>query len=143
MQNLLDVNKGIEIRTFKLDGVAGLDRILRSAYFLGAALKAYQETCLGIKVRDQTHKNLAETWTGFSDSCRKIFKNHGLDDIPYQLWNPREKDPNKNPFILMADLLDEAAEDFKTRGGKFVSEVRKLVIETRAKVNNLIYPKEK
>ncbi|MEK7090086.1 MAG: hypothetical protein AAB930_00700 [Patescibacteria group bacterium] len=142
----------VEIRTLQLQTITGLDRLLRSAYLLAASLKSYQEEkkLPGYFSKSEERKNLIEIWTVFSQKAKEIFIQFGLDDpSSTEHWkNPRYYDDsdlvaeNKEGFFGLAALLDEAEQDSRSRGRGFVKAIRKLIIETRAKISPIIYPKE-
>lgn len=145
----LRVSKAVEFRTFQLQNFAGLDRTLRSAFLLGAALKAYQadaarEPCeIGqdIHVRGK----LAEIWKEFSHQSRRIFSLYNLAD-PHTAWHAPfygdiEDDRAKNPFKHFGDIIDEGRQHPQSRGAEFVAEMRGLIIKTRKKIADVIYQK--
>lgn len=142
----------VEIRTLQLQTISGLDRLLRSAYLLGAALKTYQEEgkMPGYFPKSTERRKLADIWGEFSRRAAGLFIEFGLSS-PFDLdkWkNPREYSDQevttgiKEGFWGLAALLDQAEQDPKSRGADFVRNVRKLIIETRAEIAPIIYPQE-
>ncbi|MBI2056421.1 MAG: hypothetical protein HYT37_03490 [Candidatus Sungbacteria bacterium] len=151
----LDVPYAVEIRTFQLQSLAGLDRMLRSAFFLGAALRAHLETKNSGKFFTQNAINtveglaiekLAEVWESFAIECSRLFDKFQLKH-PDEIWPAPNKfddtyKQNTNPFVPFAALLDEAKDDpQKSQGADFVKKIRALVIEHRTKVKEIIYPR--
>ena len=59
--------KAIEIRSLMFKNIVSLDRTLRSAFLLGAALRAYQKT---EEERDRTSELLAKEWEAFQTTSR-------------------------------------------------------------------------
>lgn len=118
--------------------------MLRSAYFLGAALKAYQ------RVNDVRQKGenisdeeiiLADIWKDFSGKIREIFLEFELPEPDLSWLNPDDTGQSRaSQFFALAAMIDEAEADSKSRGGEFVKEIRKLIIGTRAKIAKIIYP---
>lgn len=139
----LDVKDAVEIRTFQLQSLTGLNRLLRSAYFLGAALRAYQEretyAPLAEGVDEATRFKLATLWKDFSTQLHEIFQTHGLP-IPSSVWTqPNRTDKTmQGGFVGMAHLLDEARKDLSSQSAQFTREVKKLIIHTRGQIAKLI-----
>jgi len=141
----IGAKRGVEIRTFQLQSLAGLDRLLRSSYLLGAALKSWQEenhTYKKNKKDKPERKRLAEIWSEFSLKTEELFKKFNLAD-PKNIWTlPYSHDKDqKSEFWTLARLIDEAEADPKSQGAEFVKEVRELIIKMRAIIAKIIYPK--
>ncbi|QQG45735.1 MAG: hypothetical protein HYW89_02450 [Candidatus Sungiibacteriota bacterium] len=144
----LGATLGIEIRTFQLQSLTGLDRLLKSAYLLGAALKSCQELKrndpLNVGQKQEVRIKLTDIWHIFSDKSKDIFTKFGLQE-PDDIWSTRELELAENvensPFYKLAQLLDEAEAEPKSTGAGFVREIRRLIISTRAKIEPIIYPK--
>lgn len=142
----LGVKLGFEIRTFQLQSLAGLDRLLRSAFLLGAALRAFQhkrrdlpfDSDAGNIIRD----NLANIWEDFYKQSVAIFGQFNLPE-PDLVWKTPDCLSEKwdSEFVFLARMPDQAKENPESDWAKFVSEMRKLIIETRAKIAKIIYPK--
>lgn len=144
----LDVPYAVEGRTFQLQSLAGLDRMLRSAFFLGAALRAHLEQQNPGEFyhkqgdRDQIEK-LAKIWRNFEARSAVIFEEFNLF-TPREPWRAPNSHEEKeiraeNHFVPFAELLNEAAENPESRGAQFVREIRKLIIEARNQVKNVMY----
>lgn len=143
----LDVSCAIEIRTMQVQGLTGLDRLLRSCYLLGAALKAYQdrESRFGsISDGDSDIKEqLGSIWEVFAEETYNIFIQYGLTD-PAKIWEVpdrfhKEGEEARGDFVPFAVLLDEARQHPKSRGAEFVAKMRGLIIKTRKQVADLVY----
>src|SRR3989338_5400343 len=140
-----------EIRTFQFQTISGLERTLRSAFCLGAALRAYQKQGVlerlsakhaeGVSL-DGTEKRLAGVWKAFSEKMSELFFAHGLKD-PKAPWSaPMPHDAVwKSDFVPFAKLLGEAELAGGSKGAEFVKEVRALVIKTRAEAGKILFPK--
>ncbi|MEK7561122.1 MAG: hypothetical protein AAB539_04180 [Patescibacteria group bacterium] len=146
----LGQTKGIELRTLQLQSLTGLDRTLRSAFLLGAALKAYQEEEIAKEtnnvVSHQTPERieLSQAWNQFAERCCDIFGQYGIEAPQnWDAWDYGHFDPVTEPtaFQPFAALLNDARENKTGRGAEFVRDMRKLVISTRAKIARILYPK--
>lgn len=131
----LGISTGIEIRTFQLQSLSGLDRMLRSAFLLGAALKSFQEEKLAeglSKAMDaETKKRLAVVWEKFAKNCKYLFQEFGLKD-PAEEWeepDPHDKE-RKSDFVPLANLLDEARKNPNSRGAEFVAKMCRLIMSS-------------
>lgn len=146
-----DVDCAAELRTQQLQSLAGLDRLLRSAYYLGACLRAHQEIMRHENRNDldpnwqpdATQKRLAELWRSFSLDCRDVFQTYGLTD-PSQYWYKREKKLGWD-FSLLAQMLGGLSEKYRNpekekQGKELKKEIRKLVIHTRVQARQAMYP---
>ncbi len=151
----LGVPAAVEMRTFQLQGITGLDRLLKSAFLLGAALKAYQREAVTGEKLDETETKLAEVWGDFSNSLAAIFEEYNLKN-PGEAWVAPNSDgllgpakleviyaKGKSDFIPLAKLLEEARLNPQSNGAEFVKKVRGLIIKARKKVKDIIYPKNK
>lgn len=145
----LGTKEAAEIRTFQLQTLSGLERLLKSAYFLGAALRAFQKEAvlerLGSEKNndvalDETEKRLADIWRTFSESTKKLFEASNLKN-PSEVWEPPEPydEDRRSDFVPFAKLLGEAESDPKSYGAEFVGAMRKLVIAARKEAKNAIY----
>lgn len=140
--------RAIEIRTMQVQGLACLDRLLRSSYLLGAALRAYQEKERGdapasVDTDSEMCETLANIWALFADLAKNIFEKYGLAD-PRLIWevpdkNHKDGEEAQGEFVPFATLLDDARQHPKSRGAEFVAEMRGLIIHTRAEIAALIY----
>lgn len=141
--------RAIEIRTMQVQGLAGLDRLLRSSYLLGAALRAHQEKergdILASADTDGTMRDgLANIWGSFTKRAKNRFEAYGLTD-PSVIWTVpnnthRADEPPSGDFVPFAALLDDARKHPKGDGAEFVAAMRGLIIETRKQIFDLIYP---
>lgn len=128
------IKTALEFRTPQLQSLFGLDRYLRSVYYLGSALRAYQN----IDEKDQISKNLSKIWEKFSKECVTIFEQYGLES-PRKWWEIDFLNPNEDsPFKDLAKLLDKAKNDTKSRKAQFVHDIRLLIIQTRSEVKEII-----
>ncbi len=143
----LGVKEAVEFRTFQMQNFAGLDRTLRSAFLLGAALRAYQTDAGGVPLEagedSVIRKQLSEIWKNFSHESRRIFSACDLAD-PQDAWQTPSYTDNdatraKNSFKHFGDVIDEARQHPKSRGAEFVAEMRGLIITTRKQVADIIY----
>jgi len=139
-------SRGTEFRTLQFRSLSGLDRHLHSAYYLGAALRAFQETEEGERENDVVSAELAEVWKVFSEKCIKLFADSGLSD-PKKIWhvgiNPL--DPSKvdieyvkGEFLELANILNNAESDPGGPEAEFVHNIRLLIIQTRTKVKEVL-----
>lgn len=126
----------VEIRTLQLKSMAGLDRTLRSAYALGAALKAHQTP--GALSRPEGE--LAAVWSQFSSGLDAIYEQYGMD-APSKGWRANghgDREINEPTHFALTDnfkrlgaLLKQAERDPASEGAKFQNEVQRLVILSR------------
>lgn len=144
----LDTKTAVELRTFQLQSIVGLDRLLRSSFLLGTALKAYQriaqEKAPG--EQDAVEIDLARIWDHFSFDCRELFQRYDLPD-PHDVWrapqwedSPSER--KKNFFARLGNLIDEAQKSPDSHGADFVSQIRKTIIAARRDIAAIIYAKK-
>ncbi|MEK7074310.1 MAG: hypothetical protein AAB968_00930, partial [Patescibacteria group bacterium] len=86
----LGIREAVEFRTFQLQNLTGLDRTLRSAFLLGAALHAYQTEARGESVTTGEdpviREQLSAIWEKFSHESQKIFSAYNLAD-PKNAWH--------------------------------------------------------
>jgi hypothetical protein len=127
-------NYAVEIRTLQFQDQSGLDRTLRSAYFLGAALKAFQKEP---DDRDDVEKELTEIWHQFSMELGAIFRNHGIEDPAFQ-WEGSYWGKVSEPLTAMAKLMKQGVEDPESFGADFMGQVQELVIKNRAAAKQAI-----
>ena len=135
----------LEYRTPQVQTLSGLDRYLQSSYYLGSALRAYQNT----DEKDPISKKLANVWKNFADTCTDTFKEYGIES-PRKIWKMDPLNPNENsPFQDLAKLLDKAKNEPKSRKAQFVHDVRLLIIQARGEAKKIIeedrekrFPKE-
>lgn len=130
----------VEIRTFSLESLGGLDRTLRSAYALGSALSAYQSRHQRL---DSSERQLAAVWGEFSSLSKGIFDHYGMD-VPDWNWQLKFREAasghgtlDKN-FLRLASLLDQAKADSDSEGGRFQDEIQRAVIASRAKAMGIL-----
>ena len=145
----LGIHEAVEFRTFQLQNLTGLDRTLRSAFLLGAALHAYQTEARGESVTTEgdpvIREQLSAIWEKFSHESQKIFSAYNLAD-PKNAWHaPSYADSAdmraENPFKHLGDTIDEARQHPDSQGAEFVAEIRRLIITTRKQVADIIYKK--
>lgn len=128
--------KGIEHRSLQFQSLFGLDRHLHSAYYLGTALRAFQERNNGKK--DETTNELAETWKNFSVGCSNLFDLNGLEE-PSKIWEiDLDYDNEPSPFKDLAKILDEGTTKPESEPAKFIHDMRLLIIQTRTKVREIL-----
>lgn len=146
----LNTSRGIEIRTMQVQGLTGLDRLLRSSYLLGTALRAYQERGLddpivSVDAGEEMRETLAKIWLSFAQETKTIFHKYGLAD-PSIIWKVPDRDHEEGEaptgdFVPFAALLDEARQHPQSLGAEFVAEMRGLIIKTRKEIADVIYQK--
>lgn len=146
----LNASRGIEIRTMQVQGLTGLDRLLRSCYLLGTALRAYQKKERGDPLAfadtdSDMREGLALIWQSFDEQTKRIFQKYKLTD-PSMIWEVPDRyhtdtEEPTGDFVPFAALLDEARQHPQSRGAKFVAEMRELVITIRKQVADIIYEK--
>lgn len=128
------IKTALEFRTPQLQSLPGLGRYLHSVYYLGSALRAYQNT----DEKDQISKNLSKTWEKFSKECMIIFEKYGLES-PRKWWEIDFLNPNEDsPFKDLAKLLDKSKNNPNSRKAQFVHDIRLLIIQARGKVKEII-----
>jgi len=129
-----DTKPAVEFRTSEFRNLSGLDRYLSSIYYLGSALRAYQEG----KKDDPVVKQLAKIWRTLSGKCEILFEEMGLES-PYHLWTLNaENEREPTAFRGLADILTKAESDENGREAKFVHDIRALIIEARAEIKEII-----
>ena len=129
----------VEYRTPLFSSLFGLDRYLHSMYYLGSALRAYQEQ----KKDDPVEKQLSKIWRVFSGKCESVFEDYGLKS-PGELWTLDTENPDEHsPFKELSKVLEKAEKDPESKEAKFIHEVRELIISTRAEIKELFEKNEK
>jgi len=124
----------VELRTPELRSLSGLARYLESVYYLGSALRAYQEN----KKDNPVNVELAQIWQDFTQECSKSFIRKGLSD-PSELWFLYQKKPEEpSPFKELARVLNSSVSDKEGKDAAFVHEIRLLVIQTRNKIREIL-----
>jgi len=124
----------VELRTLQLQSIFGLDRYLRSSYYLGSALKAYQNP----DKSDPVIKKLSKVWMQFSDRCSDLFDANHLPD-PLKPWTLDTMNPDApSEFRILAKVLDKGLEEPESKEAKFIHDMRLLIIQTRAEVKEII-----
>jgi hypothetical protein len=130
-------NTGVEFRTLQLQSLSGLDRHLHSVYYLGTALRAFQE-------RKQKGDNntireeLADIWTEFSRKCSELFIEIGLVELP-QKWRINcDYSNEQSSFKDLAKILEEGTTNKESKSAKFIHGMRLLIIQTRTKVKEIL-----
>jgi hypothetical protein len=136
-------NTGVEFRTLQLQSLSGLDRHLHSVYYLGTALRAFQE-------REQKGDDnpirgeLKDVWVEFSKKCSELFAEIGLSEPPEDWKIIRSFDDNhdydkgNSSFKELAKILDEGTTDPNGEPAKFIHDIRLLIIQTRTKVREIL-----
>ena len=105
----------VEIRTFQLQTLTGLNRLLSAAHDLGAALKCYQieerHTYYGKPlVIDDKRAALAECWRQFAHNAEETFSSFQLAN-PSKIWDvpsARAKayfEDNTSDFLIWPSCL--------------------------------------
>jgi len=139
-------SRGTEFRTLQFRSLSGLDRLLHSAYYLGAALRAFQEKAEGEKENDPVSNELSDVWEEFSEKCTELFVGSGLSD-PKTIWHvgfaetlfwTPEVTYVKGEFIELANILNNAESDPGGPESEFVHNIRLLIIQTRTKVKEIL-----
>ena len=98
-----------------------------------------QEKKVGFYAINDVNIKLVGIWEDFSRECHKIFAQFSSFS-PSSSWNNPDIDScYSSEFNELAELLEEAREDSQSLGARFVSEIRKLIILTRAKISKIIY----
>ncbi|MFA5830766.1 MAG: hypothetical protein WC878_02950 [Candidatus Paceibacterota bacterium] len=129
-----EMKTAVEIRTPILRSLFGLDRYLAGAYYLGSALRAYQEQ----KKNDPIGKQLAKIWRAFAGKCETRFEEEGLTS-PALLWTlDTENKAEHSPFKQLAKVLDKAREEPESKEAKFIHDIRLLVISARAEIKEIM-----
>ena len=105
----LGATTAVELRTFWLIGLEGLQNVLSAAQCLASRLQAYQQGCCPY----------GAPWMNVVTNVRELFLAHKLAD-PYGWWQGTSRDPEQNPFFGLAAAL---------RRPEFVSEAQSLVID--------------
>ena len=143
----LGVKKAVEFRTFQMQSLAGLDRLLRSAFLLGTALRAYQADAQGVSLGadedPDIRRKLSGIWEKFSEESRRIFLEYNLAD-PKTAWRAPDYIDNdqrraENPFKHFGDMIDDARQHPQSKGAEFVAKMRGLIISTRKQVADIVY----
>jgi hypothetical protein len=134
----IGANVGTEFRTIQLQSLSGLDRYLHSAYYLGTALRSFQEKLQNEYDNDPTLKELSDIWKEFSEKCTEVFQKTGIKE-PSEIWTIRREFPDEpSPFKDLAKILEEGTANKESMSAKFIHEMRLLVIQTRTKVKKII-----
>lgn len=120
----------LEFRTFQLQSLAGLDRTLRSIYYLGAALKAYQTP---IDKNDLIKGQLAHIWHNFDRESTKIFERYNL---PRDYYNPWIWD--KEQYTLLANELKNSRKKQRRKELNLMQEMKGLISKTRGQIAYLV-----
>jgi len=128
------IKNAVELRTPEVKSLPGLDRYLESAYYLGCALRAFQENKKG----DKIGKELAKVWRAFSGKCEDRFEEEGLMN-PTKLWKLDKEKPNENsPFKGLSRILDKGLTDKRSDEAKFIHDIRMYIITARAEVKEIL-----
>ena len=131
-------NVGVEFRTPQLQSLSGLDRYLHSIYYLGTALRSFQEKKGDEYDTDPVLKELSDIWTEFSENCKKLFSENGLKK-PSDFWELNKESPDApSSFKDLAKILEEGTTDKESSSAKFIHDMRLLIIQTRTKVKQII-----
>lgn len=138
---------GIEIRTMQFQNLQGFHRLLSGSYYLGAALKAYQEKSydspLPAGATMAGREALAAVWGQFSQDIEAIFKQYGLfSPSEPDSWPAPYSEADSTGFWKLAQLMDEAAKDKDSMGGNFVVEIRDALTKARVQAAKLMTPEE-
>ncbi|MCI0679944.1 hypothetical protein L0Y41_01220 [bacterium] len=130
----------VEFRTFQFQSLSGLDRHLRSAYYLGSALRAFQEDSVArLTESDLIREGLANIWRNFAKNCSKLFTKAGMEDPGENFWLLNAKEPDEeSPFKDLARILDKGLQDPESTEAKFIHDIRLLIIKTRAEVKDIL-----
>lgn len=126
----LSSNTGVEFRTPQFSGLSGLHRTLRSVYYLGAGLKAYQKA--EEDQLDATEQALESIWNTFSWNVQDLFEQNGLSNPAQEEWG-NEYDEHYDDWRKFAQLIDESKDETST-GYKFVAAMQDLVLQARADI---------
>jgi len=129
-----EIKSAVELRTPILRSLFGLDRYLHSAYYLGSALRAYQEQ----KKNDPVSKQLAKAWRVFAGKCETRFEEAGLPSLS-ELWTLDTQNPDEHsPFKQLAKILDKGQSDPESEESKFIHDIRLLVISARSEIKDIM-----
>ena len=129
--------KGVEFRSLQFQSLSGLDRHLHSIFYLGTALRAFQEKAEKKDKCDDIMNELSGIWKTFSTECSKLFKLNELDD-PTDVWRVDYFLEYLSPFKDLAKILDEGTTKPKSESAKFIHDIRLLIIQTRTKVKEIL-----
>jgi hypothetical protein len=103
-------------------------------YYLGSALRAYQEQ----KKDDKIAKELAKVWRTFVGKCEARFEEEGLPS-PEELWKLDKDNPDEHtPFKQLAKILEKAEQNPESEESKFVHDIRLIVISARAEAKEIM-----
>jgi hypothetical protein len=129
---------GVEFRTLQFQSLSGLDRHLHSAYYLGTALRAYQDRKQSKQDTDLVRAELADIWMEFSEKCSRLFTDIGLD-VPSQKWRINcDYSNEQSSFKDLAKILGEGTTNKESKSAKFIHDMRLLIIQTRTKVKEVL-----
>jgi len=133
-QEGIKIERAVEFRTMQMQSLFGLERYLGSIYYLGSALKAYQNP----DKSDPTVKKLSKVWRQFAGRSDELFSKINLPN-PFVPWTLETGNPDEHsPFKVLAKILEKSEKEPKGKESEFVHEIRQLVIETRKEVKDII-----
>ncbi len=128
------IEHAVEFRTTQMQSLFGLERYLRSIYYLGSALKAYQNP----NKNDPTVKKLSKIWRQFAGKSDELFSKIDLPN-PFTPWTLETGNPEEHsPFKALAKILEKSEKEPNGKEAEFVHEIRQLVIETRKEVKEIM-----
>lgn len=128
------IERAVEFRTMQMQSLFGLERYLRSAYYLASALKANQNP----DKSDPTVKKLSKVWRQFAGRSDELFSQIGLSN-PFTPWTLETGNPDEHsPFKSLAKILEKSEKEPDGKEAKFVHEIRQLVIEARKEAKEIL-----
>lgn len=143
----LGAGTAVELRIMELKSLSGADRTMRSAYALGAALRAYQELVnKPDQAADSNKQKLSDIWQDYSTEFNALCAQYDLTPPSQGGWAADTirdgagsvLDHRLGPdFLKLADFMREAHRP-DSRGGQFQAAAQAAVLRARGRAMEIL-----